>query len=92
MATFVFNNESGVSLGSIYASMMRHLSDATKLEIINLLSASILHKEEQKKQMSSDAVVDLYNCFKGDWGKGKTTEDYCNELRQDLIPTKEIEL
>ena len=52
MATFVLNNEPNISLGSIYMNMMRHLSDATKLEIINLLSASILHKEEQKKQIS----------------------------------------
>ena len=92
MAAFVLNNESTFSLGSIYMNMMRHLSDATKLEIINLLSASILHKEEQKKQVVSDAKVDLYNCFQGDWGKGKSTDEYCNELRCDLIPTKEIEL
>lgn len=92
MATFVLNNEPDISLGSIYVNMMRHLSDATKLEIINLLSASILHKEEQKKQKASEAAIDLYNCFKGDWGKGKSTEEYCNELRRDLIPVKEIEL
>lgn len=92
MATLIFNNEPDISLGSIYVNMMRHLSNATKLEIINLLSASILHKEEQKKQMPSDVAIDLYNCFKGDWGKGKSTEEYCNELRRDLIPTKEIEL
>lgn len=92
MAAFVLNNEPTFSLGRIYMNMMRNLSDATKLEIINLLSASILQKEEQKKQMASDAKVDLYNCFQGDWGKGKSTDEYCNELRHDLIPTKEIEL
>ena len=92
MATYVLNNEPNFSLGSIYVNMMRHLSNATKLEIINLLSASILHQEEQKKQLPSDTTIDLYGCFKGDWGKDKSTEDYCNELRQDLMPTKEIEL
>ena len=91
MATFVLNNDPNISLGSIYMNMMRHLSDSTKLEIINLLSASILHKEEQKKQMPSGAI-DLYTCFKGDWGKGKSTEEFCDELRRDLIPAKEIEL
>lgn len=92
MATFVLNNDPNISLGSIYMNMMRHLSDSTKLEIINLLSASILHKEEQKKQMPSGAAIDLYTCFKGDWGKGKSTEEFCDELRRDLIPAKEIEL
>ena len=92
MATFVLNNDPNISLGSIYMNMMRHLSDSTKLEIINLLSASILHKEEQKKQMSSGTAIDLYTCFKGDWGKGKSTEEFCDELRRDLIPAKEIEL
>lgn len=91
MATFVLGNESNLSLGSIYMNMMRHLSDATKLEIINLLSASILHKEEkQEKQISSDVKIDLYTCFKGDWGKGKSTAEYCNELRRDLIPPKKL--
>ena len=92
MATFVLNNEPNISLGSIYMNMMRHLSDSTKLEIINLLSASILHKDEQKKQMPSGAAIDLYTCFKGDWGKGKSTEEFCDELRRDLIPAKEIDL
>lgn len=91
MATYALNNGSSFSLGSIYMNMMRHLSDATKLEIINLLSASILNKEE-KKPIVADTKIDLYNCFKGDWGKGKSSDEYCNELRRDLIPTKEIEL
>lgn len=52
----------------------------------------VLNNEEQKKQKASEAAIDLYNCFKGDWGKGKSTEEYCNELRRDLIPAKEIEL
>lgn len=44
--------------------------------IINLLSASILHKEELRKQMPSEATIDLYSCFKGDWGRGKSTEEH----------------
>ena len=92
MATFVLDNDSNLSLGAVYMNMMRHLSDATKLEIINLLSSSILHKDKKDKQMISDTKIDLYTCFQGDWGKDKSSEEYCNELRRDLIPTKELEL
>lgn len=93
MATITLNNESGLSLGNVYMNMMRHLSDATKLEIINLLSASILHKDKkQEKEAIKEDKIDLYSCFQGDWGNGMNTEDYCNELRRDLIPAKEIEL
>lgn len=56
------------------------------------MATFVLNNEEQKKQKASEAAIDLYNCFKGDWGKGKSTEEYCNELRRDLIPAKKIEL
>ena len=87
MATIALNNESGFSLGNVYMNMMRHLSDATKLEIINLLSASILHNEKlQENKAIEEDRIDLYSCFQGDWGSNMKTEDYCNELRRDLIP------
>ena len=93
MATIALNNESGFSLGNVYMNMMRHLSDETKLEIINLLSASILHKEKlQENKAIEEDRIDLYSCFQGDWGSNMKTEDYCNELRRDLIPAKEIDL
>lgn len=92
MATIALNKESGLSLGNVYMNMMRHLSDATKLEIINLLSASILHKENLQANNTVKEEIDLYSCFQGDWGNGMKTEDYCNELRRDLTPPKEIEL
>lgn len=92
MATFTLENDSNLSLGKIYMNMMRHLSNSTKLEIINLLSASILQMNQKEEQIVSDKSVDLYTCFQGDWGKDKSTEEYCNELRKDLIPAKEIEL
>lgn len=92
MATIALNKESGLSLGNVYMNMMRHLSDATKLEIINLLSASILHKENLQANNTVKEEIDLYSCFQGDWGNGMKTEDYCNELRRDLMPPKEIEL
>lgn len=92
MATLALNNNSSHSLGGIYMNMMRHLSDATKLEIIQLLSASLLHKYEDTKTSSENENVNLYSCFKGDWGNGKDTITYCEELRRDLLPTKEIDL
>lgn len=92
MATIALNKESGFSLGNVYMKMMRHLSDATKLEIINLLSASILYKEESQLNDTTKEEVDLYSCFQGEWGKGMNTEDYCNELRRDLMPAKDIKL
>ena len=92
MATFALNQESGLSLGNVYMNMMRHLSDATKLEIINLLSASILHKDKLQANEAVKDEVDLYSCFQGNWGNGMNTEDYCNDLRRDLMPVKEIEL
>lgn len=92
MATMTYNNESGISLGNVYMNMMRHLSDATKLEIINLLSASILHKDRANENVVGKDDVDLYSCFQGDWGNGMSTEDYCNELRRDLLPAKDIVL
>ena len=92
MATAILNNDSAFSLGKIYVDMMRHLPNTTKLEIINLLSASILQKDKPEEQKVESKKIDLYTCFQGDWGKGKSTEEYCNELREDLLPAKEIEL
>ena len=92
MATLALKNNSSHSLGGIYMNMMRHLSDATKLEIIQLLSASLLHKYEDTKNASEDKSVNLYSCFKGDWGKGKDSITYCEELRRDLLPAKEVDL
>ena len=92
MSTLAFSNDMGMSLGSIYMDMMRYLPDATKLEIINLLSASLLKKEKKPSSVLSDDKTDLYTCFRGDWGNGMSTDEYCEELRRDLLPAKEIDL
>lgn len=92
MATLTANHDVHHALGSFYMNMMRHLSDATKLEIIRLLSASLLHKYETAEDHPENKKINLYSCFTGDWGKDIDTSTYCEELRRDLLPTKDIDL
>ena len=51
----------------------------------------ILHKDIRQLigrccEIDWEDRIDLYSCFQGDWGSNMKTEDYCNELRRDLIP------
>ena len=53
-------------------------------ELERLWDEGILNQEKLDE-------IDLHTCFQGDWGKDKSTEEYCDELRRDLLPTKEID-
>ncbi|WP_288242704.1 hypothetical protein [uncultured Bacteroides sp.] len=61
-----------------------------EIEIINRLSSSLLDKSERENEMASENV-DLYSCFHDEWGKDKNVDEYSEELRHDLLSSKEIE-
>lgn len=75
----VINNKPSVA--EMYMRTLRALTNDIKLELISLLSSSML---ETKKAPDSTSV-DLYRCFKGDWGNNMSTEEYCKILRNEGV-------
>ncbi len=70
-----------------YIAPLINLSDNVKLEIISKLTASMM--KFQPKEGTTAEQVDLRTCFRGDWGNGQSTEDYCRELRTDAFAETE---
>lgn len=69
------------SVAEMYMHTLRSLTNDIKLELISLLSSSML---EPKKPIQ-DTSVDLYHCFKGNWGNDMSTEEYCKMLRNEGV-------
>ncbi len=79
------------SIAERYLSPLINLSDNIKLEIISKLSASMMHSNAAIDEAKS-AEIDLYTCFQGDWGKGQSSDSYCEELRKEaLLEAEETE-
>ena len=78
MESAVYDNP---SVAEMYMHTLRSLTNDIKLELISLLSASML----EKKKPIENTAIDLYHCFKGDWGNGMSTEEYCKMLRNEGI-------
>lgn len=70
------------SKAEVYMRTLSPLSDNVKIELINLLSLSLLKKEEVAPGAKD---IDLYHCFHGNWGNGMTTEEYCDMLRNEGV-------
>ena len=75
----VVNNRPSVA--EMYMHTLRSLTNDIKLELISLLSSSML---ESKKPVEK-ASIDLYHCFKGNWGNDMSTEEYCKMLREEGV-------
>lgn len=69
------------SVAEMYMHTLRSLTNDIKLELISLLSASML----EKKKPADTESVDLYHCFKGDWGNDMNTDEYCKMLRNEGV-------
>ena len=70
-----------ISNAAMYMRVLGPLNDQTKLELIQLLSASMLKAEASADTDSHD----LLHCFQGDWGKGIPSKDYCDMLRNEGV-------
>jgi len=68
----------------VYMRTLSPLADSIKIELINLLSRSLMKKEET---LPAAKDVDLYHCFHGEWGDGKSTKEYCDMLRHEGVNT-----
>lgn len=75
----VVNNKPSVA--EMYMSTLRTLTNDIKLELISLLSSSML---ESKTKIDNHSI-DLYHCFKGNWGNDMGTEEYCKMLRNEGV-------
>lgn len=75
----VVNNRQSVA--EMYMHTLRSLTNDTKLELISLLSSSMLESKKPVEKVS----VDLYHCFKGNWGNDMSTEEYCKMLREEGV-------
>ncbi len=62
-----------------------------KKEVSNFAKILILSSFERPKVVEKEEKIDLSTCFHGDWGNGKSVEEYCKELREGLLNPEEIE-
>lgn len=69
----------------MYAKPLLKLNEGLRIEIMHILLNSINKDESTQKEQS-----DLYSCFKGSWGDGVNTDEYCEELREGISEPKEI--
>lgn len=73
------------SKAEAYMRTLSTLDDNVKIELISLLSKSIINKYHHAE--SDSKPIDLYHCFGGDWGNGIPTDEYCSMLREDGVNT-----
>ena len=65
-----------------YWNILKNLSDNVKLELISLLSDSLLHREVKAKD----------DQFAGLWRDDRTTESIIKDIRTSRTKNREIEL
>lgn len=73
------------SKAEVYMRTLSTLEDDVKIELINLLSSSLISKRHSS--VAENKPIDLNSCFHGNWGEGMSTEEYCKMLRSEGVNT-----
>ena len=83
MNTVIRTSDNMPSSAMIYMRTLGALENDTKLELIHLLSLSVLNNANNSHAMD----YDLFHCFKGNWGEDMTADEYCSMLRTEGVNT-----
>lgn len=67
-----------------YLPYLMSLKNEVKLEIINALTASMIHKSKKKEQLVLPDFLD------GDWGGDMPSDEYCESLRANVGFGREV--
>lgn len=82
--------DGSISITDMYMSVLSSLSVDEKLDLIAKLTNSI-RDTYAKTGRKVEAEDDPFACYKGDWGKGMSAEEYANDLRESHVFTRTID-
>lgn len=86
------NMDISVKLANSYFSMLKLLSDETKLHLIKMLTDSILKKEKDNVSAKSETLEDLFGVWADDPEADemiKAVETKCSGLTRHIVPLDE---